>query len=289
MKSLARRPVSKQSLIKGLRDLTGRARNRDKIIRRKGDLLQIAFLFDTTGSMYSFFERCKTAIAEIVRRVAEKHSYCQFCYVPYKNHQDERCFDGTHPFFSTGFFENPLDIQGQLDRIGNSGGGDGLCALEDVFHYLATELKWDRQATKAVVMIGDMPPHGVLDSIGKCPHEFDYKLEVEALKRMGVKIYSVFCFDDGLYRIMINPLDGRTGEHPYFCRKTKIASFYQWVAELTSGKFLPLTDIDDLVDLLVGICMKETGHLDEFIKELSALKGLAPSKKRLLLELKAGS
>ena len=115
-----------------------------------------------------------------------------------------------------------------------------------------------------------MSPHGVVDSINNCPHGYDYRVEVEKLRKKGIKVYSVFC---------------TTQDRAVTKAGQKVQSFFEWIAENTEGKYLELRDIDDIVDLLIGICMKEAGHLDEFVAELGKLKKLPSSKKRLLLAL----
>lgn len=236
-------------------------------------LLQIAFLFDTTGSMYPFFKQGKKGIAEISRKVSEKHPHTQFSYVAYKNHGDEeKFFDGTHAFFATPFTNNPREIEIAMEKIRNGGGGDGLTALECVLHFLTHQASWDLSATKAVVLIGDMPPHGVLDKIGDCPHEVDYRAEVASLKSKGIKIYSVFCCEE---------------EDLHSSRKKRVKEFFKWIAKETDGKYLELAEINELVDLMTGICMKETGHLEEFIQELKIRRPQLPqSTARALLALK---
>lgn len=237
------------------------------------ELLQVAFLFDTTGSMYPFFVQGKKCIAEISRKVSEKHPNTQFSYVAYKNHGDEeKFFDGIHAFSATPFTDNPREIEMAMEKIRNGGGGDGLTALECVLYFLTHQATWDFSATKAIVLIGDMPPHGVLDKISDCPREIDYRAEVASLKNKGIKIYSVFCCEEDELRL---------------ARKQTVGQFFQWIAQETDGKYLELAEINELVDLMTGICMKETGHLEEFIKELQTKRPQLPQTTvRALLALK---
>jgi len=241
---------------------------RENIFSRK--LLQVAFLFDTTGSMYPYFEQAKESILRIIKKVTEKKVDVLFSYIPYKNHGDEEYFDGIHPFYATDFVKEPKKIQVELDKIANGGGGDGLTALEDVLHYLNNQAIWQPRARKVVVLIGDMPPHGVLDAIKNCLYGYNYESEVKKLAEKGVKVYSIFCCEEKNF---------------LSSRKQKVQSFFKWIAEITNGCYLSLAEIDDLVDLLIGICMKETGHLDEFINDLKTEKILSSSKQRLLLSL----
>ncbi len=281
MSDIVRGPESKEALLAKIKSLVGVQKPDQNFVysaaTRSSNLLQIAFLFDTTGSMYHYFERGKKSIAKIVRKVAEKHSMVKFCYVAYKNHGDEDYFDGRNPFLATSFSGLPAQLESELQRVENGGGGDGLTALECVFHYLNIRASWSPTAIKAIILIGDMPPHGVLDSISYCPKENDYRAEVKEFKRKGIKVYSVFCFEEG-------ELGSR--------RKQKVQEFFKWIAKETGGQYLELSEIDEVVDLLTAICMKETGNsnLEGFIAELRSMGQLKPgsNKERTLLALGDG-
>jgi hypothetical protein len=235
-------------------------------IKSSGDL-QVAFAFDTTCSMFQYFKAGKAAIKNIVQEVKAKRLSAEFCYIAYKNHGDEQYFETSYPFFATEFTSNADSLIQALNRIDNSGGGDGLTAIEDVLHFLSSEVGWRQRATKVLVLIGDMPPHGVVDAVSRCPHEYDYRDEAEKLKRKGVNIYSVHCFDE-------RDLAGN--------RLQKIQNFFKQIAEDNGGKYLTMQDINEVAQLLIGICMKETGHLSEFIQKLKSAGQLTPATERKL-------
>jgi len=153
------------------------------------------------------------------------------------------------------------------------GGDDGLCALEDVFHFLNTDAEWPVQAKKAVVVIGDMPPHGVLDAVSVCPNEFDYRAEVARFKEKKITAYTVYCHDE-------NDLDSP--------RTKKIAEFYRWLAVETGGKCLTLGDVDELVQVLIGVCLKETGHLKDYMEQLRMQGRMIGKTEKNLLQLGGG-
>ena len=243
--------------------------------KARSNVLQIAFAFDTTGSMYPYYQAGIDAIGRIATEVKAKNPDSEFCYIPYKNHGDEEdFFNGVQPFFATDFMSSPEAMQEALQKIRNGGGGDGLTGLEDVLHFLAQEVHWKPGATKVNVLIGDMPPHGVIDAISVCPHEYDYQDEAEKLKVKGVKVYSVFCFDE-------KELISR--------RLQKVQEFFKWIAENNGGKYLEMADIGEIADLLIGICMKETGHLKDFIRDLKGRGQLSPATERKLLLLEGKS
>jgi hypothetical protein len=117
-----------------------------------------------------------------------------------------------------------------------------------------------------------MPPHGAIDPISKCPFKIDYRQEIQKLIRIGVKVYSVYC-DTDIYNFM--------GKE----RKTKIENFYYQIAEETGGKKLSLEDTHLLITILLGICMKETDRLDEFIASLEHRKQFGLQEQKIIKAL----
>ena len=142
--------------------------------------------------------------------------------------------------------------------IGEGGGGPEAveCALHE-----AVAFTWDKTAPKAIILIGDKPPHGVMDGLKSCTKMRDYREEVKAVKVKGIKIYPILCNN-------ISETEGN----------------FRWMADITGGKFFYLKEISDLSDLLIGICLKETGKLPYFEKKLLAYGDEVPLSKKLLLK-----
>ncbi|MBI2551831.1 VWA domain-containing protein [Candidatus Uhrbacteria bacterium] len=239
-----------------------------------GDL-EVVFFCDTTGSMYPYFARVRDSIVAIAKRIAQEQVRAQFAVYAYKNHGDEaQHFHGVYPFLHQPLTADPEMIRKTLAEVRPGGGGDGLCAVEDAFHHLNAQARSvvGGKAKRVGVVVGDMPPHGVLDRVSGCPHEYDYRAEVADLAKKGFAFYSVFCSQES----------ERTSP-----RKQKIQDYYQWLAREHGGKYLELAELDALVDVLLGICMKETGRLDSFIAQVGKQMALPATTRRLLLQLKA--
>ena len=242
--------------------------------------LQIVFAFDTTASMYPYFESTRQAIARIVREIKAKHADSEFCVIAYKNTGDEHFFGGEQAFFSTGFQTSPAKLESELMNVGKGGGagvhGDCLCVLEDVFQHLGTFSQWKSEAIKALVIIGDTPPHGYPNpdkaSVRKT-YRNDYRKGIASLVARDVKIYSVFCYDEG-------------GFHS---RKAKLyREFYKYVASEGKGKDLDLGDVDELIAILIAIGMVATDNLHGFEAGLESRGLLTPSVRKNLLLLQGG-
>ena len=127
-------------------------------------------------------------------------------------------------------------------------------------------MRWSESAGKAIVIVGDAPSH--LPS--ECPYGRDYREETKALAEAGVRIYSVWCSQS---------------KESFDSYSVKSRELFQWLAEVSEGKFLHLNDIDNLCDLLVAVAMKECGKLDDFVSRLLEENRMTESKIALLKNL----
>ncbi|RZB29479.1 MAG: hypothetical protein AEth_01114 [Candidatus Argoarchaeum ethanivorans] len=223
------------------------------------EMLDVIFMFDTTGSMYSYLESVRQNLVRLTSKINSEIPDVYFGVVAYGDHCDA---DTTYVTkicqltFDVNIIKNFIAIVEPTD------GGDEPEALEDAL-YESNRLNWREQSNKCIVLVGDAPPHGVMDSFNECPRGIDYREETRNLSDVGVKIYSVLCNN---------------------VHQTEVT--FKWLADQTNGKFLKLENIDDLVDLIVAVCMKETGSLASFENKLIESGEMTKSKKRLLLGLK---
>jgi len=229
--------------------------------------LDVVFMVDTTGSMDPYIGEVRDNILKIIEQVLDYSPKVRMGGVAYKDHGAE----GEDEFYLTkvlpltfdrkeivGFMRSP-DL-----HIGEGGGGPE--AVECALHEVAT-FDWGKKAPKAIILIGDKPPHGVMDSFKACTRMRDYREEVKALKAKGTKIYPILCNNIG-----------------------ETEGSFRWMAAETGGMFFYLKEISDLTDLLTGICLKETGQLAFFERKLLENGDKVPQSRRLLLsQLSAGA
>lgn len=223
--------------------------------------LQLLMMFDITGSMFGYFDLIRSKLKEIVSVVKEKARQAEFSVFAYRNHGDELGYKEIYYTFPLTSDQDTLFSQ--LETIEKGGGGqDALTCMEDCLQE-ANNLIWNMQSPKALVIIGDQPPHGVVDSMSKCPREINYKWEIEKLGGKEVKIYTVFC--PGAEERTVN--------------------FYRETAQKNGGRFLQIEEIDLLKELIIGICMKEIGNFDNYVRDLEKTKQLTPIRKKALAML----
>jgi len=243
----------------------------DRIRSRSSDILttfiedtgtlDVVFMFDTTGSMSSYLNEVQRNVIKMIEDILKESPSVQFGVIVYKDHGSE----GEDSYYLTKtchLTNNKSDVINFLrsDEIAPGAGGGGPEAVECALNE-ATNLSWASN-TKAIILIGDEPPHGVMDSFNECPRGIDYREETKKLSDIGVKIYSVLC--NNVYETEVT---------------------FKWFADQTNGKFLKLQNISDLVDLIVAVCMKETGSLASFGNKLIESGKMTETKKQLLLEL----
>jgi hypothetical protein len=204
--------------------------------------LDVVFAIDTTGSMEPYINEVKDNILRILEDVFEFSQGVRMGVIAYKDHGDE----GEDEFYLTKILPLTFDKKEVVEflrspdlHIGE--GGDGAEAVECAL-YDAVNLNWSSSATpKAIVLVGDKPAHGVIDSFRACTRMKDYRKEVETIKAREIKIYPILCNN---------------------IHETE--SSFRWMASETGGTFVYLDDISSLSDLLIGICLKETGKLLEY-------------------------
>lgn len=229
--------------------------------------LDVVFMIDTTGSMDPYIDEVKHNIIKIIENILEYSPKVRMGFVAYKDHGDE----GEDEYYLTKILPLTFDRKEIIGfmrsaelHIGEGGGGSEAveCALRE-----AVGFTWNKTAPKAIILIGDKPPHGVMDGFKCCTKMRDYREEVKALKIKGIKMYSILCNN-------ISETEGN----------------FRWMANETDGRFFYLKEISDLSDLLIGICLKETGKLPYFEKKLLEYGYKVPlSKQLLLLQLKDGA
>jgi len=208
--------------------------------------LDVVFLVDTTGSMESYIHEVRDNILKIMEDVFEFSQGVRMGVIAYKDHGDE----GEDQFYLTKILPLTFDKKEMVDFLRSPDlhigvGGDGAEAVECAL-YDAANLNWGLSKTpKAIVLVGDKPAHGVIDSFRACPRMKDYRKEVEAIKSKGIRIYPILCNN---------------------IHETE--SSFRWMASETEGTFIYLDDISSLSDILTGICLKEAGKLLEYKSKL---------------------
>jgi hypothetical protein len=251
----------KEALLKKIAEHKSLARPiLDKV--RKASTLEMVFMFDTTGSMDVYLSEVQMHVQLILREIRKRVPDARIALIVYKDHEQGPYVTMTHPFSDK---EEELINFLRSPQIAPGAGGGGAEAVECAL-YEANQLEWSPGTKgKAVILIGDKPPHGVMDTFDECDSGRDYRVETNRLIDKHVKIYTVLC----------NNVE-------------ETRSTFQGLAEKTGGKFVTLEEIHDLVDLIVAVSIKESNPLllQAYADELKQKGTLTDSKRKLLQSLR---
>ena len=196
--------------------------------------LDLVFIVDNTGSMGQWIRSAQENVQKIIRDIEKAEgTNVRFALVTYRDHppQDSTYVTQTHDFTS-----DVSQIQGWVDDMRANGGGDFPEAVADGL-YEASKLSYRPNSTKVAVLIADAPPHGIGchgDTFPNgCPHGHD-PLEISRnMAANGITIYTVICGN----------FEGQ--------------AFYQGVAQITGGQYIPISSAHLLASVIVGGAQEE--------------------------------
>ncbi len=213
--------------------------------------LDAVFIFDTTGSMFPCISRVKEALGQMLDRLQKTVTGFRLALIGYSDHDQ----DEPEPFLVevTDFSRDHPALQGEIARMRPTYGGDNPEAVEDALH-AANGLSWSPDSKRAIVLVGDAPPHGVGapdDAFEDgCPLGHVWEDEVEALLEKGVVFYTVLAYDR-----QPDPTAKR---------------IWQALADRSGGKYFELDDISDIALLLEACVAVRAGVLDTWLTTLPA-------------------
>jgi hypothetical protein len=114
--------------------------------------LELAIVMDATASMRPMVDQARAGIDSLIVFLSDISREMRLAFIAYRDHDNKPVWDG-HAFTT-----NVNSIRDYLFKLRITGGAD---YPEAVFEGLAAcaELKWSKQATKQIVLVGDAPPH----------------------------------------------------------------------------------------------------------------------------------
>ena len=212
--------------------------------------------------MYQFLSRVRCELGHLSREIFGRLPLSRVGLLGYGDYCDAAT---TYVTKSLDFTSDTSEVTQFTENLLQTHGGDFPEAVEEAL-FVANQMSWRLGSRRAIALIGDAPPHGVIDSVTNCKHGHFWRQEVHKLQQKGIRLYSIQC-----------------GQH----QETK--RVFQKMSAITGGVYLRLDNINDLVDLLIGICMEETGLLRSFQERLQRSQRLTASKQDLLRCLGEGS
>jgi Mg-chelatase subunit ChlD len=172
-------------------------------------IVEVAFVLDTTGSMSGLIENAKRKIWSIATSIVDTNPNAEvrMALVAYRDIGDE---------YVTRKFELTTDIQGlyaELLKFKAQGGGDWAESVNEGLDVAVTKLNWnqDTNVRKIVFLVGDAPPH------------MDYKQD---------RKYDEVLKDAKTRGIIVNAVQAG------HARDTE--RYWREIAQLGNGKYIPI-------------------------------------------------
>ena len=225
---------------------------------------ELAFSFDTTGSMYEYLNSVKATIKDTVDRVQTELAKGGAAGSERKQLRLAVIAHGDYSDKATSYIIKHLDftthgeaVKTFVDECGPTGGGDADECYELALSR-ARKLHWSEDAVvKVLVILGDSNPHGV--DYKQNIHRIDWRAEAAGLKGEGITVFPVVC--------------GRGSP-----------AFYDELASITGGTRLTLDSADEVTDLFTGLCLKAASKkkFDTFAADLKRRGGRAEALSRQL-------
>jgi hypothetical protein len=200
--------------------------------------MDIAFSFDTTGSMYPCLTQVRRKVAETVQELFEDIPGLRVAIMAHGDY----C-DGKDVLTMLDFTDNVKKICKFVESVDSTYGGDEDEAYEFVLNR-ARSLDWASD-NKALVMIGDCSPHEVGYRYRKITINFDWRYEARKLVEDNVMIYPIQCLN----------------------RKHN-NKFYDGLADISDKPKLKLEQFSEINDLLMALCYARANQLPQFEKTI---------------------
>ena len=118
--------------------------------------IQIAFSFDTTGSMSQCIDEVKGRLRDSIERLLSDIPNLEISILAHGDYCDEEHFYVTKSINFTNDIGALCDF---VKDVEGTGGGDFEECYEHVLHIIRNELPWKPYAKKSIVMLGDAAPH----------------------------------------------------------------------------------------------------------------------------------
>lgn len=142
-----------------------------------GGPIEIAFSFDTTGSMSGCLPQVRAQLAHVIERLNADIPGLRIAVFAHGDYCDLASYGYVTKYID--FTNNAVELCKFVQEVTSTGGGDFEECYELVLRQVREELSWQPGTQKALVMIGDATPHSVKDKQNK--DKIDWRVESKRL------------------------------------------------------------------------------------------------------------
>lgn len=206
------------------------------------DGIDICISFDTTGSMYPALLSVRRSVESLVEFLYTNNPETRIAIVAQGCYSDR---DSTYILKGTNFCNNANKnyIVDFIETVGKTDGHDWKEAYEYLFNQVS-KLNWQSEE-KLFIFIADAEPHerGYCSS---CKYDvtLSWKEELKHLYELGIRMYGVRAL---------------TTDH---------STFYNTIADTFNARTIPLTQFDNLYDIIRLLHSNQNGNIESTIDEL---------------------
>ncbi|GFO13410.1 von Willebrand factor type a [Plakobranchus ocellatus] len=223
----------------------------------RGKHVEVAFSFDTTGSMYSYLTEVRRKLRECCTRLIQDIPNIRISIIAQGDYCD------SESLYAVRVLDLTSDVQSLVDFANNvpsTSGGDSPECYELVLKK-AQQLDWSEESAKALVMIGDLYPHPP----SYTDQHISWRDELDVLTGIGVRVYGV-----------------QAGQ------SSAGGLFYRELAEVSGGCYLNLSHMDVITDMFLAVCYNEgeDDMLENFEQELVQAGNMTDRKQEMFRQLK---
>jgi len=218
--------------------------------------IDIAFSFDTTGSMYPCLEEVRRKLEEITTRLLKDIPNIRIAFIAHGDFCDQR---ESYVIKAQDFSKDPKELIKFVKTVGKTGGGDAPECYELVLRE-AQSLSWDPNCSKALIVIGDEIPHPA----SYTDQDIFWKDQTIKLADAGVAVYGVQALNNA-----------------------HATPFYSEISTLTGGFHLHLRDFALITEMFVAVCFRATSQekFDEYQMQVEERGGMTTQVKQMLNDL----
>lgn len=217
--------------------------------------IDVAFSFDTTGSMYPCLEEVRNKLEEITKRLLKDIPNLRIAFIAHGDFCDEK---ESYVIKACDFSRDQKELIKFVKEVGKTGGGDAPEAYELVLRD-AQSLSWDPEYSKALIVIGDEIPHAA----SYTDQDIFWKDHAQKLSDMGVVVYGVQALNN---------------KHA--------TPFYSEISTRTGGFHLYLRDFALITEMFVAVCFRAASaeKFEEYKKQVEE-KGASTQVQQMLSDL----
>jgi len=225
---------------------------KDSALKEQLRRLEIALVIDNTSSMSREIAEVKQRMGELLDRIVahELKIQSRFAVIGYRDHPPQ-----DRSFVARTFCGLEADsslVHRALKQMKAAGGGDGPEAVVDGLQQ-ALELHWERASQKAIILVGDSPPHGEGAADDGFPAGCPCNLNTDSIAR----------------RMATIPITG----HAVGVRADSVMTrVFSRFATTAGGIFVSLGQVTDLIPLLIRHIDAEMGKIAADLRTIEKLE-----------------